>query len=166
MRILFVCLGNICRSPTAEGIFRDKVRKLNLEKKISIDSAGTGGWHVGQAPDLRSQACAEKFGIDLSDLRARQTRVGDFSFFDLILAMDKSNFEDLKRLAPKPELLSKLKLMLDFHPTKKSQNVPDPYQGGPEGFEHVFKMLDAACDELLKFVQREIEKSEKPDGMS
>ncbi|MDN6858291.1 low molecular weight protein-tyrosine-phosphatase [Pseudomonas sp. CAN2814] len=147
MKVLFVCLGNICRSPTAEGVFRHKVRAAGLEERIEIDSAGTGDWHVGKAPDARTRAAALRRGYDLSGLRARQVSVADFSRYDLVLAMDNANLRDLKRLrgsSGQAELdlfLRRYELELD--------EVPDPYYGGEDGFEQVLDLVERACDGLL-----------------
>lgn len=137
MKILMVCLGNICRSPLAEGILRSK-----LNEEFHIDSAGTGNWHVGQGPDKRSVAVAQKYGIDISAQRARQFSVSDFDEFDLIYVMDESNFEDVISLAKSEIHKSKVKLILGEWEDLSDKNVPDPYFGGDEGFENVFKMLD------------------------
>ncbi|MEP9316400.1 low molecular weight protein-tyrosine-phosphatase [Pseudomonas sp. LABIM340] len=151
MKVLFVCLGNICRSPTAEGVFRHKVREAGLENRIEIDSAGTGDWHVGKAPDTRTRAAALRRGYDLSDLRARQVSVADFSRYDLVLAMDNANLRDLKHLlgsSGKAELdlfLRRYELEID--------EVPDPYYGGEDGFEQVLDLVERACDGLLTEVK-------------
>lgn len=137
MKILMVCLGNICRSPLAEGILRSK-----LNEEFHIDSAGTGNWHVGQGPDKRSVAVAQKYGIDISAQRARQFSVSDFDEFDLIYVMDESNFKDVISLAKSEIHKSKVKLILGEWEDLSDKNVPDPYFGGDEGFENVFKMLD------------------------
>ncbi len=145
-KILLVCMGNICRSPMAEGILRHKT----LERLMSVetDSAGTINNHVGESPDPRAQRCMRDHGIDISDLRARQIRPSDFHRFDLLLAMDESNLKGLLRIAPDQELARKARLMMDFAPDRP-QEVPDPYYGGSEGFEEVYRMLDEACDNLL-----------------
>jgi len=154
MKVLFVCLGNICRSPTAEGVFRHKVREAGLEDRIEIDSAGTGDWHVGKAPDARTRAAALRRGYDLSSLRARQVSVADFSRYDLVLAMDNANLRDLKRLrggGDKAELdlfLRRYDLEID--------EVPDPYYGGEDGFEQVLDLVERACDGLLMEVKRRL----------
>ncbi|MCG8905679.1 low molecular weight protein-tyrosine-phosphatase [Pseudomonas sp. DP-17] len=151
MKVLFVCLGNICRSPTAEGVLRHKVRAAGLEDRIEIDSAGTGDWHVGKAPDARTRAAALRRGYDLSSLRARQVSLADFSRYDLILAMDNANLRDLKHLrgsGGKAELdlfLRRYELEID--------EVPDPYYGGEDGFERVLDLVERACDGLLTEVR-------------
>lgn len=142
MKILMVCLGNICRSPLAEGILRSK-----LNEEFHIDSAGTGDWHVGQGPDKRSVTVAKKYGIDISMQRARQFQISDFEDFDLIYVMDESNFKDVMALAKNENQKSKVKLILG---DSENKNVPDPYYGGDEGFENVYKMLDKVADQIAK----------------
>lgn len=148
IRVLFVCLGNICRSPTAEGVFRDLVRREGLHDHIGTDSCGTGGWHVGNPPDSRAVAESERRGIRLDDLRARQVRERDFGDFQYLLAMDRRNLASLQGMAPKPHL-NKVHLMMDFAPELGISEVPDPYYGGPDGFRDVFDMIDAASKGLL-----------------
>jgi protein-tyrosine phosphatase len=149
MKILMVCLGNICRSPLAEGILRSKTEKLGLD--WSIDSAGTGAWHVGQKPDLRSINVAKKYGIDISKLKARQLVADDIENFDLIYVMDKQNLKDVSSLAKSKQ--SKVKLILEemFKPfdAVSMNEVPDPYYGTNDVFEHVYSLLDRACDEIM-----------------
>lgn len=147
-KILFVCLGNICRSPLAEGIFAHLVRERGLEGRYLADSAGTGDWHVGQPPDRRSIAVAQKRGVTLPSL-CRQVRREDFQEFDLILAMDKRNRDDLHSLCP-PAQRGKIRLMRDYEPAAdRGADVPDPYYGGPYEFDNVYKMLDRCCARLL-----------------
>jgi protein-tyrosine phosphatase len=146
-RLLFVCLGNICRSPTAEGVMRALVREAGLEDEILIDSAGTGDWHAGDPPDRRATATAASRGITLEG-RARQIRPSDFEDFDLILAMDTSNYEDLLALAPE-EARDKVRLLRSYDPTAIELDVPDPYYGGPQGFEDVIDMVERASRGLL-----------------
>lgn len=146
MKILMVCLGNICRSPLAEGILRHKSRHLNIE----VDSAGTGAWHSGEAPDKRSVAIAQKYGIDISGQRARLFLAEDFERFDRIYVMDQSNYKNVCRLAPNEQALAKVQLILnEIHPDKNLE-VPDPYYGGHDGFEQVYQMLDQSCEQLLR----------------
>ncbi len=147
--VLFVCLGNICRSPTAEGVFRHKVRLAGLQDRIHIDSAGTGAWHVGNPPDSRARATAESRGISMAGQRARKVAFDDFGRFDYILAMDRENLEDLLAMAP-AEHHDKVRLFLDFAPHRAESEVPDPYYGGPQGFEHVFDLVEEAADGLLE----------------
>ncbi|MGJ3259997.1 MAG: low molecular weight protein-tyrosine-phosphatase [Rhodospirillales bacterium] len=148
VRVLFVCLGNICRSPTAEGVFRDLVRREGLAGKIGTDSCGTGGWHVGDPPDGRACAEAERRGIDLGDLRARQVCHSDFEDFDYVLGMDDRNLQHLQAMCP-PEHRERVKLFLSFAPEVGRHDVPDPYYGGPDGFRDVFDMIDKASHGLL-----------------
>jgi len=147
MNILMVCLGNICRSPLAEGILRDKVEKLNLN--VSIDSAGTAGYHIGEKPDSRMRATALSFGISLDDLRARQFVVADFDQFDIIYAMDSSNYNNICSLARNESDIQKVKLILNELEPGKNLNVPDPYYGGQQGFIDVFNLLDKATDKII-----------------
>ncbi|UTW08392.1 low molecular weight protein-tyrosine-phosphatase [Pseudomonas benzenivorans] len=147
MRVLFVCLGNICRSPTAEGVFRHKLREAGLEARVEVDSAGTGDWHVGKAPDTRTRLAAQRRGYDLSALRARQVALDDFSRFDLILAMDGSNLSHLQRLRP-PGGAAELDLLLRRYQLALDE-VPDPYYGGEDGFEQVLDLIEQASDALL-----------------
>jgi protein-tyrosine phosphatase len=154
MRLLFVCLGNICRSPTAEGVMRHLVREAGLEDEIHLDSAGTGGWHVGAAPDARSSAAARRRGIAL-DGAARKVAHGDFSDFDLLLAMDRDNHAELLRLAPDDEARAKVRYLREFDAASAARGdleVPDPYYGGERGFEDVLDLVDAACRGLLAHV--------------
>lgn len=155
IRVLFVCLGNICRSPTAEGILRDKISKRNLKSKIHVESRGTGPWHVGEPPDSRSQETAEKFGVDISDLRGRQFSAYDYETFDLILVMDEGNYRDVIRLARNEDEERKVGYLLKYLNRPKGLNVPDPYHGGLEGFPNVFKMIEEACEGLLESLRKE-----------
>ena len=148
-RVLFVCLGNICRSPTAHGVFEALVKQRGLEHAIQIDSCGTGDWHIGHAPDRRATAEAAKRGYDLSHLRARQVQVRDFADFDYILAMDKQNLADLKAMCP-ADFSGHLGLFLPCDPQAALQEVPDPYYGGDEGFTQVLDMVEAASEGLLR----------------
>ena len=147
MRVLFVCLGNICRSPTAEGVLRHKVSEAGLCARVEIASAGTGAWHVGKAPDVRTQAAAMRRGYDLSAQRARQVSAEDFSRYDLVLAMDHSNLRDLKALQPAGSEAD-LDLFLRRY-SSVCDDVPDPYYDGEQGFEVVLDLIERACDLLL-----------------
>ncbi|TBU93350.1 low molecular weight protein-tyrosine-phosphatase [Phytopseudomonas dryadis] len=147
MRVLFVCLGNICRSPTAEAIMRQRLRQAGLAERILVDSAGTGGWHVGKAPDPRTQQAALRRGYDLSALRGRQVSADDFSRFDLLLAMDSSNLSHLQGLRP-ATASAELDLYLRRYQLAL-EDVPDPYYGGAQGFEQVLDLLEQASDALL-----------------
>jgi protein-tyrosine phosphatase len=151
VRLLFVCLGNICRSPTAEGTMRALVREAGLEGEIALDSAGTGGWHVGSAPDERATAAAAGRGIALEGA-ARRVREEDFKDFDLILAMDRQNLQELRRLAPDADARGRVRLLREFDPTSAGEDdldVPDPYYGEGDGFELVLDHVQAACAGLL-----------------
>lgn len=145
--ILFVCLGNICRSPLAEGILRHLAWEQGCAHALVIASAGTGGWHIGDPPDLRSIAVADKYGIDISRQRGRKIAEADFEQFDLILGMDRSNVAALKGLAPARHL-QKIRLFSDYA-TGRSADVPDPYHGGQADFETVYSMLFEGCSALL-----------------
>jgi len=147
MKILLVCLGNICRSPMAEGILRDMIQKHGLG--WSTDSAGTGDYHVGEQPDKRAMKTMHERGIDISDLRARHLRSSDFEEFDLLLAMDASNLRNMRAVAPNAELAAKAKLIMDYAPSHAQREVPDPYFGGDEGFVEVYEMLTVACTKLI-----------------
>jgi protein-tyrosine phosphatase len=144
--ILFVCLGNICRSPLAEGVFAAVLEEKRLSEYFELDSAGTGGWHAGSAPDPRSVAIAASHGIDISGQKARKVNADDFSRFDLILAMDRSNVEELQRLAP-AAARERIHLFLEFA-DGNVRDVPDPYYGGPDGFAAVYRMIRDASDVL------------------
>jgi protein-tyrosine phosphatase len=150
-RILFVCLGNICRSPTAEGVMRRLVADEELEDRIEIDSAGTGGWHVGAPPDERATEAAGRRGITLEGA-ARRFDPQDFDRYDLIVAMDGENQRDLMRLAPDEDARAKVRLLREFDPRSRDAgdlDVPDPYYGGDDGFEEVLDLVDAAARGLL-----------------
>jgi protein-tyrosine phosphatase len=144
MKILMVCLGNICRSPLAEGILKSKLPQNNF----TVDSAGTSNYHIGELPDKRSIAVANKHNIDISNQRGRLFSIDDFEKFDLIYAMDSSNFENIIKLARTTDDISKVNLILDEIPNYHLTDVPDPYYGGPNGFNNVFKMLDLACHNI------------------
>ena len=148
-RILFVCMGNICRSPTAEGLLIEKVNAENASLKFEIDSCGTHDYHLGHPPDTRSQEAAAQRGIDLSDLRSRKIRSSDFEYYDLILVMDNLNRENLMYLCPDDHKY-KIKLMLDYLPGHSLNEVPDPYYGGERGFEEVLDILEEAIEALYE----------------
>lgn len=147
-RVLFVCLGNICRSPTAEAVFRELLRREAAGLAVDVDSAGTHGYHAGEPPDARAIAAAARRGIDMSDLRARTLEAADFERFDLVLAMDEQNFRRLERLAP-AGYRHRLRLFLDYAPGLGRRDVPDPYYGGETGFEEVLDLVEAASRGLL-----------------
>lgn len=151
MRILFVCMGNICRSPTAEGVFRRVVAEAGESHWIEIDSAGTHDYHVGEPPDRRAQAAARRRGVDLSGLRARQLDADDFERFDLLLVMDERNHADALEIAGARRGLpvERLRLFLDYAPGADTREVPDPYYGGAEGFERVLDLVEEASHGLL-----------------
>lgn len=155
VRVCFVCLGNICRSPTAEAVMAHLVAEAGLDHAIELDSAGTGGWHVGDPPDDRATAEAARRGISMRS-RARQFHVGDFAFFDLVVAMDGRNVADLHDLALDQDHRDKVVLLRSFDPNRPDAtddpgdlDVPDPYYGGPDGFARVFDLVEAACAGLL-----------------
>lgn len=148
INVLFVCTGNICRSPTAEGVFRALVAAQGLSGRVGVDSAGTHAYHVGEPPDRRSTAAARKRGIELSDLRARKVRPADFDDFDLVLAMDRGHADILRKLCP-PARADRVRLFLDFAPELGAKDVPDPYYGGGDGFERVLDMIEAGAAGLL-----------------
>ncbi len=148
IKVLFICLGNICRSPTAEGVFKVLVKRENLGDHISIDSAGTGSYHIGRPPDQRSQAAALKRGINMSHQKARQVCTDDFVEFDCLVAMDCDNRSNLLAICP-PGFESKIHLMLDFADGINEQNVPDPYYSGENGFEIVLDLIEKASLGLL-----------------
>lgn len=152
-RVLFVCMGNICRSPTAHGVFRKLIADEKLLDVIEIDSAGTHAYHVGNPPDSRAQETAESRGIDLSDLRARQARSEDFTDFDYVIAMDQDNYHSLMSICPEG-YEERVHMFMDFAPQMRTREVPDPYYGGPAGFERVFDLVDAAARGLLEDIRR------------
>lgn len=154
MRILFVCLGNICRSPTAEVVFRAVASREAPDLVLEVDSAGTAGYHVGELPDRRTRQAAARRGYDLSALRARIVDPRDFDNFDLILAMDRENLRALERRAP-PQARDRLRLFLEFAPETGISEVPDPYYGGPNGFEDVLDLIEAASRGLIEHLRRQ-----------
>jgi protein-tyrosine phosphatase len=147
-RILFVCLGNICRSPMAEGVFRRMAQEQGVLDLFEIDSAGLGQWHIGQAPDARAQSASLKRGIDISGQSARQVKHGDFARFDLVLAMDGENYQELVQLAPS-DARHKVRRFLDFAREARTKNVPDPFFGAPKGFDHALDLIEQAARGLL-----------------
>ena len=152
IKVLFVCMGNICRSPTAEGVFRALIEREGLTDVISTDSAGTHSYHIGNPPDPRSQVAARQRGIELSDLRARKAVAADFERFDYVLAMDKDNHTDLAYLCPSNQG-DRLHMFLSFAPDCGERDVPDPYFGGGDGFEYVLDLVDAASKGLLDHIR-------------
>jgi protein-tyrosine phosphatase len=151
-KVLFVCMGNICRSPTAEGVFRHKVEAAGMDDLIQIDSAGTHAYHVGEPPDRRAQAAALKRGFDLSRQRARRVHASDFAEFDFVLAMDRPNLDDLLAICPE-HLQDRVTLFLDFAVRSPTREVPDPYYGSGNGFETVLDLVEAAAEGLLAHIQ-------------
>ncbi len=152
IRILFVCMGNICRSPTAEGVFKHLVKEAGLSGNIESDSAGTHDYHIGSPPDSRSQAAASQRGYDLSPLRARQITAQDFADFDYVLAMDEANRIALRKLCP-TQYRERIKLFLEFAPEAGRREVPDPYYGGSQGFEEVLNLAESAARGLLEHIR-------------
>ncbi len=154
--VLFVCLGNICRSPLAEGVLAHHLEEAGLSEQVRVDSAGTGAWHVGQVPDPRSIAVAAEHGVELKG-HARQVRLEDFFDFTYVLAMDRSNLQDLRDLESGSGSDASLQLFSDFDPDPSGQpDVPDPYYGGGEGFEQVFKMVDRTCGAFVDHLLGEL----------
>lgn len=152
--VLFVCMGNICRSPTAEGVFTELVKSKNLGHLFKIDSAGTHAYHIGDAPDLRSQSAARLRGIEISHLRARKVVFGDFEDFDYILVMDDENHAIVAQACP-DQYRHKVAHMLSFAPQLNTREVPDPYYGGAQGFERVLDMIEQASEGFLKHLMDE-----------
>ncbi|ODR97366.1 phosphotyrosine protein phosphatase [Methyloceanibacter superfactus] len=160
-RLLFVCLGNICRSPMAEGVFRRAAEEAGLLHLFEIESAGMGDWHKGEPPDHRAQKAARARGIDISGQAARKVEIEDFDAFDLVLAMDASNVADLYDIAPHAAR-HKIRRFLEYAPYGETYDVPDPYFGGPEGFDHALDLIEAAAQGLLADLTAETsEKSAK-----
>jgi protein-tyrosine phosphatase len=157
VRLLFVCMGNICRSPTAEAVMRNLIAEESLEDQVEIDSAGTGGWHVGEPPDRRSTAAAKARGIVMEGA-ARQVTPADFEAFDLLLAADAENVGALRGVAPDDDAAAKIHLLREYDPYSVATGdlaIPDPYYGGPDGFEDVLDLIDAACRGLLETLRTE-----------
>lgn len=150
--ILFVCLGNICRSPMAEGVFRQIVEQHNCSARFTIDSAGTLGYHQGELPDSRMMYHASKRGYELTH-RSRKFKRSDFDYYDWIIAMDDNNFEDLKAIATTTEEVAKIHRMVEFSEKLSPTHIPDPYYGGAEGFDHVIDLLEDACQGLFKHIR-------------
>ncbi len=150
-KILFICMGNICRSPTAEGVFRKLLSERNLHHLIETDSAGTEGWHTGSAPDGRAQQTAGQRGIDISGLRARQISQADMEYYDLIIAMDHDNHSRLHSLAGEQHG-HKIRLLLEYSERFSDTEVPDPYYGGDHGFDLVLDMIEESCEHLIQHI--------------
>jgi protein-tyrosine phosphatase len=152
IRVLFVCLGNICRSPTAEGVFRKLIADAGLQTWVDVDSAGTHAYHLGEPPDPRAQRAAVRRGVDLSSIRGRQTAPADFHTFDYVVAMDRENYEFLRARCP-IALRYKLRLLMEFAPAYGEDDVPDPYYGGTAGFDRVLDMIEDAATGLLQEIR-------------
>lgn len=151
MKILMVCLGNICRSPMAQGILENKAAEKGID--ITVDSAGTSDYHIDQEPDHRAIAKSKEYGIDISHYRGRQIDVSDFKTFDRILVMDASNYENTLLVAESDDDKSKVEMILNLSNPNSNMSVPDPYFGGEEGFENVYRLLDSACDVLIEQIE-------------
>lgn len=156
VNVLFVCLGNICRSPTAEAVFRYKLEEAKLSNAVHIESAGTHAYHVGAPPDRRAQSAAAQRGIDMSALRGRQATRHDFGKFDYILAMDQENLENLEAICPRDSQAT-LRLFLEYAVAFTETDVPDPYYGGPGGFDHVLDLIEDASIGLLKDIKKRLD---------
>jgi protein-tyrosine phosphatase len=157
IRVLMVCTGNICRSPTAEGVLRRKLADAGLQDRVEVASAGTVDYHAGSPPDHRAQQSARRRGYDLSRQRARELRVEDFERFDLVLAMDTDHVERMVELCPGP-LTGRIRLLMEFSARRpRGMGVPDPYYGAPAGFERVLDLIEEACDGLMKDLQARLE---------
>ena len=155
-KICFVCLGNICRSPTAEGVFQHLVKEQGLDSYFEIDSSGTSAYHVGESANSKSQQIANQHGVTLHS-KARQFEKSDFEYFDLILAMDEENYQNMKRLDARAEFENKIGKLRDFDPDPGDGNVPDPYYGGIQGFENVFQIVKRSCENLLDELKAHID---------
>lgn len=155
MRLLVVCLGNICRSPVAEGVLRARIAASSIAGRVELDSAGTGDWHIGDPPDRRSIANAAGHGIDIAGLRARQLQAADYRRFDWLLCADRANLRDVRARAPK-DASARSALLLDWCGLGEGSEVPDPYTGGPDQFEHVFQLLDRAADGAIARLRQEL----------
>lgn len=155
-KICFVCLGNICRSPTAEGIFQHLINKRDLENHFEVDSAGTSAYHIGESANSKSQRTAQKHGITLHS-KARQFGASDLDYYDLILSMDNENMKNVRQMAAGNHE-HKIGLMRDFDPNPGDGEVPDPYYGGPEGFENVFQIVKRSCENLLDELEKHVQK--------
>ena len=158
IKVLFVCMGNICRSPTAEGVFRHLLRQKNLEDKVEVDSAGTHGYHAGERPDQRTQRAAAVRNYNLSDMRARKVAAQDLEYFDVILAMDHNNFEVLKGICP-PDKHDRLGLFMSYSKNFDDDEVPDPYYGLGHGFDLVLDMVEDAAQGLIDDLKKKLDRA-------
>jgi len=156
VKVLFVCLGNICRSPTAHGVFLARLEEEGLSDVVVVDSAGTADWHTGKAPDPRSQKAALARGVDISELQARQVCDADFEEFDYVLAMDRSNYDDLKAIHARTGGTAPKLFLRAFGRSFDEHEVPDPYYGGEAGFRHVLDLIEDACDGLILDIQQRL----------
>ena len=156
MKVLFVCTGNICRSPTAEAVFRAKAAARGLSERVFADSAGTHGYHIGEPPDPRTRAAAQRRGYPMASRFARKVSAADFRAFDLVVAMDEGHLRLLKRMAPAPAG-EKLRLFMELVREATHRDVPDPYYGGPDGFDHVLDLVEAGVDALLDEIEATLE---------
>jgi protein-tyrosine phosphatase len=163
IKVLFVCMGNICRSPTAEGVFRFLVRQQGLGASVEVDSAGTHGYHVGESPDPRTQRAAASRGYDLSSIRARKVAAQDLEYFDLILAMDKNNLEVLRRMCP-PQVAGRLQLFMSYAKNFDDEEVPDPFYGLGHGFDLVIDMVEDASAGLIEELKGRLSKKSTSQG--
>ncbi len=152
IRVLFVCTGNICRSPTADGVFAHMVAQAGLSARIDVDSCGTTSYHIGDPTDRRAIKEARRRGYDLSHLRARQLVANDYDTFDYLIAMDDGHLDILQRSCPENRM-DRIKLFLDFHPARRGQSVPDPYYGGADGFSHVLDLIEDTSQNLLEYLR-------------
>ena len=152
--VLFVCTGNICRSPTAEGVFRDRVMKAGWQNRFLIDSAGTGGWHIGEGPDPRSVATARARGVDIAGLRARQLHIDDYNNFQHLIALDETHFDHMMHLKPEGAL-ARISLLMQHEPTGKWRDVPDPYYGGQKDFDLAYDLIAQGVDGLLAALMKD-----------
>ena len=157
IRVLFVCLGNICRSPTAHGVLQTKIIERGWQYQVEVDSAGTAAWHAGKAPDSRSAAAAARRGYDLSTLRARQVTAADLDYFDYVLAMDENNLQQLRMLCPAGSRTKPQLLLQQFGQRFSLSEVPDPYYGGESGFEQVLDLIEDACEGLLRDIEQRLQ---------
>lgn len=151
VKVLFVCMGNICRSPTAEGVFQQRLIDHGLQDRVDTDSAGTHGWHAGDPPDSRSIDAALRRGVDIGWIRSRKVQSRDFTDFDFVLAMDRDNLEDMEAVAPATHT-AQIRLFLEFAPHLDVTDVPDPYYGGPGGFDRVLDLVEAASEGLIAHI--------------
>ena len=161
-RVLFVCLGNICRSPLADGVLAYKLEQAGLADQVQVDSCGTGGYHIGEPPHRESIRVAEQHAVPLAHLRARQVARADFETFDRVVAMDRQNRQDLLALESSGRFHDKVTLFMDYVPDAPSPDVPDPYFGGPDGFDYVYDLVDTGCETLLAEIRQSLAGPTRP----